>query len=77
MSAKKQEKSEPSRPYGNYVSAEQDDESGLWYGVVHSSPGESIAETVLHRGTSGFRSEADAIEDIASWCRDRGYGYQV
>lgn len=77
MSQKKQEKSESARPYGNYITAEQDADSGLWVGVVTTSSGESGEESVLHRGTSMFRDEHDAIENVAAWCRDRGYQYQV
>lgn len=77
MKGKQEVKPVNSRPYGNYISTEQDEESGLYVGVVTQSLGEGVPETVLYRGTSMFKSEHDATENVAAWCRDRGYAYQV
>lgn len=77
MAKDKPKDEQKSRPYGNYISADQDETTGMFRGVITESFGKDMPETVLHTCTSLHKDELDALADAVSWCNHRGYQYQM
>lgn len=75
MATRKNDDKVQSRDRGQYVSVEQDDKSGLWHGVVTTSLGDDVPESVLWRDSSGYSTVEGARSAAEAWCRDRGYQF--